>query len=86
MKHARYLRDLLRPLGVYDLNAPFNGGELDVQGEQLDKIMAWLEGEYPAARRFRLEVTQANQEAVRLYQRAGYEFLHYDQMVLDKIN
>ena len=43
MKHARYLRDLLRPLGVYDLNAPFNGGELDVQGEQLDKIMAWLE-------------------------------------------
>ena len=43
MKHAEYLRDLLRPLGVYNLNAPFNGGELDVQGEQLDKIMAWLE-------------------------------------------
>lgn len=43
MRHAQYLRDLLRPLGVYDLKAPFNGGELDVQGEQLDKIMAWLE-------------------------------------------
>ena len=43
MKHAECLRDLLRPLGVYDLNAPFNGGELDVQGEQLDKLMDWLE-------------------------------------------
>ena len=43
MKHAECLRDLLRPLGVYNLNAPFNGGELDVQGEQLDKLMAWLE-------------------------------------------
>ena len=50
------------------------------------EIMAWLEREYPAARRFRLEVTQVNQRAVRLYQRAGYEFLRYDQMVLDKIN
>ena len=50
------------------------------------EIMAWLEREYPAARRFRLEGTQGNQGAVRLYQRAGYEFLRYDQMVLDKIN
>lgn len=47
-------------------------------------VMAWLEKDYPAARRFRLEVTQANQGAVRLYQRAGYQFLRYDQMVLDK--
>ena len=43
MKHADCLRELLRPLGVYNLGAPFNGGELDVQGEQLDKLMAWLE-------------------------------------------
>ena len=49
------------------------------------QIMAWLEEAYPDARRFRLEVTQANQGAVRLYQKAGYEFLRYDQMVLDKI-
>lgn len=48
------------------------------------QIMAWLEREYPAARRFRLEVTQANQGAVRLYRKSGYEFLRYDQMVLDK--
>ena len=43
MSHARYLRELLRPLGVYDLSAPFNGGELDAQGEALDRIMVWLE-------------------------------------------
>ena len=49
------------------------------------QVMAWLEKEYPAARRFRLEVTQANQGAISLYQRAGYTFLRYDQMVLDKI-
>lgn len=49
------------------------------------EAMAWLERAYPAARRFRLEVTQSNQSAVRLYQRAGYDFLRYDQMALDKI-
>ena len=49
------------------------------------QVMAWLEREYPTARRFRLEVTQANHEAVRLYQKTGYAFLHYDQMVLDKV-
>lgn len=43
MKHAECLRELLRPLGVYNLEAVFNGGELDAQGEALDKIMAWLE-------------------------------------------
>ena len=49
------------------------------------QVMAWLEQEYPAARRFRLEVTQANQGAGHLYQKAGYTFLRYEQMVLDKI-
>ena len=43
MSHAEYLRNLLRPLGVYDLTAPFNGGELDAQGEALDGAMARIE-------------------------------------------
>lgn len=43
MRHADCLRELLRPLGVYDLTAPFNGGELEAQGEALDGVMAWLE-------------------------------------------
>ena len=61
------------------LAAPFRGQGLGKE------IMAWLEREYPAARRFRLEVTQINQGAIRLYERSGYQYLRYDQMVLDKI-
>ena len=61
------------------LAAPFRGQGLGKE------IMAWLEREYPAARRFRLEVTQINQGAIRLYEKSGYQYLRYDQMVLDKI-
>ena len=43
MSCAQYLRELLGPLGVYDLNAPFNGGELDVQGAALDGAAEALE-------------------------------------------
>lgn len=43
MSYAQYLRDLLRPLGVYDLEAPFNGGELDAQGQALDGVLDRLE-------------------------------------------
>lgn len=48
------------------------------------EIMSWIEGQYPSARRFRLEVTQMNQGAVRLYEKMGYQYLRYEQMVLDK--
>ena len=41
---------------------------------------------YPSARRFRLEVTEVNQRAVALYAKSGYQYLHYDQMVLDKVS
>ena len=59
----------------------------DFRGLGLGKeIMDWMEREYPAARRFRLEVTQVNQRAIRLYEKSGYQYLRYDQMVLDKIN
>ncbi len=43
MSYARYLRDILRPLGVYDLSAPFNGGELDAAGLVLDETEGVLE-------------------------------------------
>ena len=29
MSYAQYLRQLLAPLGIYQLNAPFQGGELE---------------------------------------------------------
>lgn len=43
MSYAQYLRELLAPLRVYDLMAPFNGGELEVQGEALDRVEQRLE-------------------------------------------
>ena len=49
------------------------------------EILAWIESQYPTARRFRLEVNDINQNAIRLYQKAGYEYLRYEQMVIDKI-
>ncbi|MCI8593510.1 MAG: GNAT family N-acetyltransferase [Lachnospiraceae bacterium] len=49
------------------------------------RLLAWLEQEYPAVRRMRLEVTEENQDAVRLYKKMGYEFLGYLQMVKERI-
>ena len=43
MSYAQYLRTLLAPLGVYDLNAPFQGGELEALGEAFDLAEADLE-------------------------------------------
>ena len=60
------------------LAPPFRGKGLGV------KILSWLEQQYPAARRFRLEVNGINRGAVRLYQKAGYQYLRYDQMIIDK--
>ena len=41
----------------------------------------FLEEEYaPHAKRFRLEVEQENEGAVRLYKKVGFEFFPYDQM------
>lgn len=59
------------------LKPEFRGRGLGTQA------LAWLREEYPAARRFRLEVTRENGGAVRLYQRAGFQVLPYDQMVID---
>lgn len=39
---------------------------------------------HPEVVRFRLEVTKSNEAAVRLYERLGFTFLEYDQMVLDR--
>lgn len=43
MSCADELRGLLRPLGVYDLNAPINGALLDVKGGALDELYALME-------------------------------------------
>ena len=43
MSYTDYLKELLRPLGVYDVEAPFNGGELTAAGEALDGALGALE-------------------------------------------
>lgn len=43
MSHADSLRRLLEPLGVYDLTAPCNGGELTAQGRALDGVSSGLD-------------------------------------------
>lgn len=40
--------------------------------------------QHPEVRRFRLEVTDSNEKAIKLYQSLGFDFLNYRQMVLDR--
>ena len=47
------------------------------------EFMRWMEKQFPEVRRFRLEVTESNGKAVRLYEELGYHFLGYRQMVKD---
>ena len=48
------------------------------------QVMDWLSRTYPQANRLRLEVTRDNQSAKVLYEKSGYRYLSYDQMVLDR--
>ena len=44
MGYSGYLRQLLNPLGVYDLRSgSFAGAELDVLGQEMDKLYAYAE-------------------------------------------
>ena len=45
------------------------------------KFMEFMEKEYPAAKRFHLEVAKENTRAIDLYKKLGYEVLEYVQMV-----
>ena len=45
------------------------------------QALEWFREQYASARRLRLEVNRENEGAIRLYQRKGYHFLEYLQMV-----
>jgi len=45
------------------------------------KFIEFVEKEYPAAKRFHLEVAEGNTRAIALYKKLGYEVLVYVQMV-----
>lgn len=48
------------------------------------QVFSWLKETYKTAKRFRLEVTEENKGAKRLYQSLGFSPLPYEQMVIDK--
>ena len=84
-----------RPLSVLEMNLLL---ETLVYGNETDDLykyrllMDYVDMGYydeimkakPEVRRFRLEVTRSNEKAVRLYERLGFTFLDYDQMILDR--
>ena len=43
MSGAQYLRQLLSPLGIYDLEGPFQNGELEALGAALDQVETALD-------------------------------------------
>lgn len=47
-------------------------------------IIDFIKNEYSNAARLRLEVSEENQAAMRLYKRLGFQDLPYLQMVIDK--
>lgn len=48
------------------------------------QVFQYLMDKYPGHVRFRLEVTDVNQDAIRLYKKLGFDFLEYRQMILDR--
>ncbi|QOV18225.1 GNAT family N-acetyltransferase [Blautia liquoris] len=47
------------------------------------EMLNWIFKSYPGAKRYRLEVTDDNPSARRLYERLGFTALDYGQMVRD---
>ena len=48
------------------------------------QVFQWIMDQYRDYKRLRLVVTEANRRAVQLYERLGFRFLQYGQMVLDR--
>lgn len=48
------------------------------------QVFAWVEKEYPHAKRFRLEAAYNNEKAIALYKRLGYEEMKYYPMVKER--
>ncbi|MGI6011379.1 MAG: GNAT family N-acetyltransferase [Ruminococcus sp.] len=49
------------------------------------EFFQWMFRKYPDAMRFRLEVTGDNDRAARLYERLGFTFMSYRQMIKDRM-
>ena len=75
-----------RPVGYHYMCIGYSaevGGRyllLDGYGEQ---VIRWAMEQHPECARYRLEVTGENR-AARLYERMGFRYLDYKQMVIDR--
>lgn len=49
-----------------------------------NEFFQWVFREYPDVARYRLEVTDVNEGAVRLYEKIGFKYLKYSQMIMDR--
>lgn len=58
--------------------------EDELQGKGVGKMLIeTVKNSYPNAARFRLEITEQNKRAKKLYLSLGFETLEYNQMILD---
>ena len=75
-------RDTVLPM----VDAFYRSNAVDhpVPREIVERSFLAAAGNEPLLRRFRLEVTQMNQGAAHLYEKCGFQYLRYDQMVLDR--
>ena len=48
-----------------------------------EQVIRWAMEQHPECARYRLEVTGENR-AARLYERMGFRYLDYKQMVIDR--
>ena len=71
MTYAQYLRQLLAPLGIYQLNAPFQGGELDALGDAFDQV----EGALEELNRKLMELEPGDRAEVLYYAQGEYRTL-----------
>ncbi len=57
----------------------------DFQGQGLgSQTIGMIIDAFPNIKRFRLEVAPSNDMAIKLYEKLGYHFLKYEQMVYDR--
>lgn len=61
-RYGGYLKELLAPLGVYQLEASFNAAELESLGAELDKVQTLLERVHTEA-----DLTTAGEEGLERY-------------------
>ena len=69
-----------RPVGYHYMCIGYSA---EVGGGYGEQVIRWAMEQHPECARYRLEVTGENR-AARLYERMGFRYLDYKQMVIDR--